>query len=51
MSADTQSPATAESVGATGPYHPLRISRVIDETADARSFVLEIPDEIADRFA
>jgi 3-ketosteroid 9alpha-monooxygenase subunit B len=51
MSADTQQPATAESVGASGPYHPLRIVRVIDETADARSYVLEVPEEAADRFA
>jgi len=31
-------------------YHPLRIARVIDETADARSFVLEIPAELAEAF-
>jgi 3-ketosteroid 9alpha-monooxygenase subunit B len=51
MSAETERPATAESIGATGPYHSLRIARVIDETSEARSFVLEIPDEIAERFA
>jgi 3-ketosteroid 9alpha-monooxygenase subunit B len=51
MSADTKQAATAESVGASGPYHSLRIARVVDETSDARSYVLEIPEEIADRFA
>lgn len=31
-------------------YHPLRIARVVDETADARSFVVEVPPELADVF-
>lgn len=43
--------ATPESVGAKGPYHALRIARVIDETSDARSFVLEIPPELRAQFA
>lgn len=50
MSAETEQPATARSIGATGPYHSLRVARVIEETADARSFVLEIPDELVERF-
>jgi len=50
MSAETEQPATARSIGASGPYHSLRVARVIEETADARSFVLEIPDELRDRF-
>jgi len=33
------------------PYHRLRIAHVIDETADARSFVLEIPEELREAFA
>ncbi len=31
-------------------YHPLRVARVIPETADARSFVLEVPADLAERF-
>jgi 3-ketosteroid 9alpha-monooxygenase subunit B len=51
MGAETEQPATAASVGASGAYHRLRVGRVIDETADARSFVLEIPAADAERFA
>jgi ferredoxin-NADP reductase len=32
-------------------YHALTIADVIDETADTRSFVLDIPDELAATFA
>jgi len=32
-------------------YHPLRVADVIDETADARSFVLEVPPALEARFA
>jgi ferredoxin-NADP reductase len=32
-------------------YHPLTVGDVVDETADACSFVLEIPPSLADRFA
>jgi ferredoxin-NADP reductase len=32
-------------------YHSLRIARVVRETADANSFVLEVPDELAATFA
>jgi 3-ketosteroid 9alpha-monooxygenase subunit B len=32
-------------------YHPLKVAGVIDETADARSFVFEIPAALASRFA
>jgi 3-ketosteroid 9alpha-monooxygenase subunit B len=31
-------------------YHPLRIARVIRETHDANSFVLDIPEELKDTF-
>ncbi len=31
-------------------YHPLRISRVVEETADARSFVVEIPEDLREVF-
>ena len=31
-------------------YHPLRISRVVTETHDASSFVLDVPDELAETF-
>ena len=32
-------------------YHPLTVAGVIDETADTRSFVLEIPPALEERFA
>jgi 3-ketosteroid 9alpha-monooxygenase subunit B len=38
-------------VDLSGPYHSLRVARVIDETRDARSIVLEIPDPLRDLFA
>jgi 3-ketosteroid 9alpha-monooxygenase subunit B len=31
-------------------YHPLRIVKIVQETPDARSFVLEVPPELAERF-
>ena len=50
MSADSGELATAESVGAVGPYHRVKISRVVEETADSRSFVLDFPSEVAEQF-
>ena len=32
-------------------YHPVKIGRVVWETADARSFVLELPDDLKPAFA
>jgi 3-ketosteroid 9alpha-monooxygenase subunit B len=32
-------------------YHPLAVAAVVDETADARSFVLEIPPALAETFS
>src|SRR5262245_56530422 len=32
-------------------YHALTVAEVVDETADARSFVLEVPPALAERFA
>jgi len=31
-------------------YHQLRIAKIVQETSDARSFVLEVPEALADRF-
>jgi 3-ketosteroid 9alpha-monooxygenase subunit B len=31
-------------------YHQLRIAKIVQETADAQSFVLEVPEDLADRF-
>ena len=31
-------------------YHPLRVARIVQETADTRSFVLDVPDELAEMF-
>jgi len=36
---------------ASGPYHHLRVTRVIDETADAKSIVLEVPPDLKPTFA
>ncbi len=35
----------------TGPYYRLRVARVIEETADAKSIVLDIPELLRERFA
>ncbi len=35
----------------SGPYHRLRIARIVQETRDARSLVLEVPDSLRDTFA
>ena len=32
-------------------FHPLRIQRIVAETDDARSYVLDVPDELRDAFA
>jgi ferredoxin-NADP reductase len=32
-------------------FHPLRIRRVVHETAEAASFVLEVPAELRDAFS
>jgi 3-ketosteroid 9alpha-monooxygenase subunit B len=31
-------------------YHPLRVARIVQETPDARSFVLDVPPDLAERF-
>lgn len=51
MSAVSDPPATAASVGATGPYYRVRILRVVEEISEARSFVLQVPDAARERFA
>ena len=43
--------AGATSAEAKGPYRRLRVADVIEETADARSIVLDVPPEEAERFA
>ena len=32
-------------------FHPLRVRRVVHETAEASSFVLDVPAELRDAFA
>ncbi|MFK7897634.1 MAG: 2Fe-2S iron-sulfur cluster-binding protein [Myxococcota bacterium] len=34
-----------------GPYFNLRVANVIEETADAKSFVFDVPQELAERFS
>jgi 3-ketosteroid 9alpha-monooxygenase subunit B len=36
--------------GLSMAYHQLRIAKIVQETPDARSFVLEIPADLADKF-
>ena len=31
-------------------FHPLRVKRVVEETADARSFVFDVPSDLSDAF-
>lgn len=47
MSAEEKTSSSSET---SGPYYDLRVSEVIDETADARSIVLEVPAEFAEEF-
>lgn len=35
----------------SGPYHALRVARVVEETPDAKSIVLEVPDALQQTFA
>jgi len=35
----------------SGPYHPLEVVRIVEETDDTRSVVLGIPDELRELFA
>ncbi len=32
-------------------FHPVRVARVVQETADTRSFVLDVPDDLREAFA
>jgi 3-ketosteroid 9alpha-monooxygenase subunit B len=47
---DEQALAAIAGVDLRGPYHSLRVARVVDETQDARSIVLEVPDALRDLF-
>lgn len=44
------SPAPAHGSSGAGPYHALRVARVIEETADARSFVIDVPADLRAQF-
>jgi len=35
----------------THGYHPLKVTRVVQDTYDTRSYVLDVPTEYADLFA
>ncbi len=43
--------AQARSAGRDHGFHPLEIARVVTETAEARSFVLDVPEALRDAFA
>ena len=45
------SAAQVQAVGRDHAFHPLRIARVVRETPDASSFVLEVPPALNDAFA
>jgi len=42
--------AAAEEIEASGPYYPLVVSDVIEETDDSRSIVLDVPAALDERF-
>jgi ferredoxin-NADP reductase len=42
--------ARPQAAGRPRGYHPLRIARVVTETVDAASFVLEVPEDLRTRF-
>lgn len=42
---------STDSGSGTSPYHSLDIVRIIEETADTRSVVLGIPDDLRELFA
>ena len=44
-------PAAGAGVESSGPYFNLRVADVIEETHDSKSIVLDVPPELADRFA
>ena len=43
--------AKGSGVDSAGPYFNLRVADVIEETHDSKSIVLDVPGELADRFA
>ena len=43
--------AAGAGVESSGPYFDLRVADVIEETHDSKSIVLDVPPELADRFA
>jgi len=50
ISAERESVVQPLPAGRDHAFHPLPISRVVDETADARSFVLDVPAELQGAF-
>lgn len=52
MAPEPGAPAVARpSARRSGVFHPLRVARVVRETADARSFVLDVPEGLRPVFA
>lgn len=47
----SQAAAQRGSTARSHAFHPLRVSRVVPETEDARSLVLDVPAELRDAFA
>ncbi len=47
----SESTADARGLPADHGYHPLRVADVVPETAEASSFVLEVPAELSETFA
>src|ERR1700755_807612 len=43
-------PAGHEEIRREHGYHPLRVLRIVDETSDTRSFVLDVPDDVRELF-
>jgi 3-ketosteroid 9alpha-monooxygenase subunit B len=53
MTLTSAAPAATPGPGAVRDhgYHPLRVKRVVQETFDARSYVLDVPAELRDAYA
>jgi len=51
MAAAGSAAPQTQALGRDHAFHPLTIARVVNETTDARSFVLDVPSELAPAFA
>ena len=43
--------AEPDEVARRHAFHPLRVKRIVEETADTRSFVLDVPPDLAPTYS